>query len=527
MDLCLAESYEDTSPIFIYNPGFMILRGSSSVNNQLSLPPWFEDKNPKRVCVLGDIILDEYLEGKVTRISPEAPVPVHLVTNTTRRAGGAANAALNIQRVGGEAMLVGVWGADDAANDLNKLLREQSIDTSNVLIDTHRPTIRKTRITADKQQMVRVDWEKVTPIAEDIEAELLGRISSNLFDALLMSDYGKGGLSPSFIAKAIAVATKAGSKVIVDPKGVDYHHYKGAYLITPNRMEACLALGLDPLGVYDRRDLAQGLQEKYGLKNILLTLGSEGMYFYPEPGSSDKDLYLPAQTQEVFDVSGAGDTVAAVYTLSVAYNVPTRDAMCYANLAAGKVVAKWGTQPVEASELLDAVQFYTGNQKTDSKFSSKPKIKTLNDLTSLLKPPATRSKKVVFTNGCFDLIHAGHVDYLEKARSLGDTLIVAVNSDESVSRLKGKNRPIVPCDQRMKVLAALGCVDYVFSFSEDTPEDVIKSIKPDVLIKGADYKINEIAGADFVQSYGGRVDTVEMVAGVSTTDIVKKISAKS
>ena len=496
------------------------------MNNQLSIPPWLQEHTPKRVCVLGDIILDEYLEGKVTRISPEAPVPVHLVTNTIRRAGGAANAALNIQRVGGEAVLVGVWGADDAAKDLNKLLREQNIDTSHILIDTHRPTIRKTRITANKQQMVRVDWEKITPIAPDIEESLLERISSQSFDALLMSDYGKGGLSTSFITKAIETATKAGAKVIVDPKGIDYQFYKGAYLITPNRNEACLALGLDPLGVYDRTELAKGLQEKFGLKNVLLTLGSEGMYFYPEPGSSDKDVYLPAETQEVFDVSGAGDTVAAVYSLAVAYDVPTHDAMCYANLAAGRVVAKWGTQPVEASELLEAIQLYTGIQAVGSKFSSKQKVRALSDIRGVIQPPSARSKKVVFTNGCFDLMHAGHVSYLEKARSLGDMLVVAVNSDDSVSRLKGKNRPIVPCEQRMQVLAALGCVDFVFSFSEDTPEEVIKELQPDVLIKGADYKISEIAGADFVQSYGGRVDTIEMVAGVSTSDIIKKISIK-
>ncbi len=492
------------------------------VSVQLPVPPWFKEGSSRKVCVLGDIILDEYLEGKVTRISPEAPVPIHLVTETTRRAGGAANAALNIQRVGGEAMLVGVWGADDAANDLNRLLRDQCIDTSHVLIDTNRPTIRKTRISADRQQMVRIDWEKIQPIAAEIEEALLERISSQSFDALLMSDYGKGGLSASFISKAIEIATKSNIKVIIDPKGVEYQTYQGAYLITPNRMEACLALGLDPLGAHDREELAKGLQEKFGLRNILLTLGSEGMYFYPEKGSSDGELYLAAETQEVFDVSGAGDTVAAVYSLAVAHDIPTNDAMCYANLAAGRVVAKWGTQPIEAEELLEAIQRYTGSFQ-ESKYSTNYKIKTLNELQVAMGEQGSRPKKVVFTNGCFDLFHAGHLTYLEKARSHGDILVVAVNTDESVSRLKGDKRPIIGCEQRMRLLAGLECVDFVFSFSEDTPSKVIKALQPDVLIKGADYKIEEIAGGDFVQSYGGRVDTIEMVPGVSSSYIIDKI----
>jgi D-beta-D-heptose 7-phosphate kinase/D-beta-D-heptose 1-phosphate adenosyltransferase len=475
------------------------------------------------VVVIGDLILDEYLDGAVNRISPEAPVPVHLVRHTTVTAGGAANVARNLQLVGGQAGITGVCGNDGAADQLKQILKRDGITIDQILTDPNRPTVRKTRITANHQQLVRVDWEETKPIDQSLQKQLLEALKLQPFQAILISDYGKGGLPQTFLRAIIELAHERQVPVIVDPKGKDYTAYAGCDLITPNRKEACEALGLDPNRRWEPEFLAKELQTRFELRNVLVTLGAEGMFglSHDEPGQAHR---LQARTREVFDVSGAGDTVVAIMALCMACELPLGEAMTLANAAAGKVVEKWGTQPIERQELLDAFR-----QEADSTGprwqSSHRKIVGVDALNAKIGQPGARTKRVVFTNGCFDLLHAGHVSYLEAARALGDILVIGVNTDSSVRRLKGPSRPIVGERERMQVLAALACVDYVVGFADSTPGALIQAIVPDVLVKGADYEIHEIVGADTVQRAGGTVETIPLVEGLSTSDIVRRVKS--
>lgn len=487
-----------------------------------SFLPWKNLKKPIRVAVVGDIMLDEYLEGQVSRISPEAPVPVHLVSAVIHRAGGAANAALNIAKAGAEVLLFGVCGDDSAARDLKNLLAEDGIGFDQVIVDPERPTIRKTRVSASRQQIVRVDWEKVLPVSPKVEGMLLERLRSSDWQAVLVSDYGKGGLTSNFLSRLFDLAQKRNADVIVDPKGTDFERYKGAYAITPNRNEACLALGLDPLESHDKRALGESLRKTFGLNKVLVTLGGEGMYLHSE--SQDECLYLPAHAREVYDVSGAGDTVAAIFTLGRAAGCDDKEAIRIANLAAAIVVGKWGTQPIEAHEL-EEVLSHASRYGMDFANGSLHKIKSKEAALERIGAINDRSRKIVFTNGCFDILHAGHVTYLEKARSLGDILVVGVNSDESIRRLKGAERPIVNLADRMRVLAALACVDIVIPFSSDTPLDLIKYLIPNVLVKGADWAKSDIIGGDVVEKHGGTVEAIELVDGLSTSIIASRIKS--
>lgn len=480
-----------------------------------------EHRGAIRVAVIGDLILDEYLEGHVDRISPEAPVPVHLVNGTKISAGGAANVARNIHHAGGEVRLLGVLGQDDAGSRLKALLENDGIDTRYIVESSDRPTIRKTRVTANRQQMVRIDWEKPSPISAQLRERLLGILKEICCDVILLSDYAKGCLSREFIQEVIVLARSRGVPVFVDPKGKDYSRYKGAALITPNRSEAIEALGLDTMESYNPLDLAQSLRSRYGLDKVIVTLGEEGMVGV---GDEQESVKLEAVTREVFDVSGAGDTVVAILALAMGAGESLAEAMRCSNFAAGLVVEKWGTQPVYAAEL--ALVLASGRQEGGSAYrSSTYKIVSASQLKSFIGPKDKRSKKVVFTNGCFDLIHAGHVSYLEAARGLGDALIVAVNSDQSIRGLKGQSRPIVPEDQRLAVIAGLGCVDYVVLFDKQTPRELIQELEPDVLVKGADYQLDEIAGAESVMQSGGSVKRIPFLEGLSTTDIIKKVKA--
>lgn len=492
-----------------------------------SLIPWLADNRQIRVAVIGDVILDEYWDGQVTRISPEAPVPVHLVTNTFHGAGGAANAARNIKLAGGDVMVFAVVGEDEAGRQLIDILKKDNIDCANIVAVDDRPTIRKTRITASSQyQLVRVDWERVQPIMQETQDRILKGLRDAKFDALLISDYGKGMLPISLLSNVIAEATKKGVPIIVDPKGRDFSKYLHATLITPNRKEACEALGLDPSGSESAAELGKRLQTIFGLQNILVTLGPKGMVLVPKDGPA---IEMPSIAREVFDVSGAGDTVVAIMTMCMACKAPMQDAMHIANTAAAVVVGKWGTQPIQIQELEAALR-----QRPDPRhpsFSTQSKVTTRETLHHILKDPESRSKKVVFTNGCFDLLHAGHVEYLEAARSMGDLLVVGVNTDESVRKLKGSSRPLMTLDKRMRMLAALSCIDYVVPFGEETPLEVISFLVPDVLIKGADYDKNaakgaktSIVGSDVVLQAGGRVETVALVPGESTTALEAKIA---
>lgn len=487
--------------------------------NHLVLP-WFESNRKVRIAVVGDIILDEYLDGSVSRISPEAPVPVHRVTQTTRTAGGAANAARNIHHAGAEALLFSVAGQDEGAAQLFEILAADGISTGGIIHDSARPTIKKTRITASHQQLLRIDWERVHPIDEAIQDALFDRINSSEFDGLLISDYGKGTLPTVFVRRLIALANERKVPCVVDPKGKDFTRYAGSDLITPNTKEAVEALGLD---LEDRpwtgEDLGRRLQDKYGLRNILVTMGAKGMVYCPVSKDEAPQSVKP-QAREVFDVSGAGDTVVAIMTLALGSGCPWPQAMSLANIAAGIVVEKWGTQPVYRHELEAA--WWSQQNHSGLQGSTRGKVVTKEELRALWRRPAFKDKRIVFTNGCFDILHAGHVTYLEAAKAKGDILVIGINTDASISRFKGPTRPIVQLDQRMMMLASLGCVDFVISFDEDTPRELIEYIKPTVLIKGGDYKLDEIVGRDFVEAYGGQVTTIDLVPGISTTEIIRR-----
>jgi D-beta-D-heptose 7-phosphate kinase/D-beta-D-heptose 1-phosphate adenosyltransferase len=481
---------------------------------------------PVRLAVVGEVMLDEYLDGQVKRISPEAPVPVHLVTRTFHVPGGAANAARNMKLAGGDVLLVSVCGEDDAASTLKSLLKKDKIEDQHLINVSDRPTIRKTRITAGGHQLVRVDWERVHPIEQSVQEQILARLSGLEFDGLVISDYSKGVLPISLVTNLLQLAVKRGVPAIVDPKGRDFSKYLHATLITPNYKEACEALGLDPTSEYSGEDLGRRLQRTFGLQNVLVTLGAKGMILVPPNGAPA--IEMPSTAREVYDVSGAGDTVVAIMALCMAAQAPMDQAMHIANTAAGLVVEKWGTQPVELDELEVALR-----ERPDPKrfvYSTQGKITTRETLRQILKDPGSRHRKVVFTNGCFDVVHAGHVTYLEEARSLGDLLVVGLNSDASVRGLKGPTRPYIPLAQRARLIAALGCVDFVVGFEEETPLDLITAIVPDILVKGADWSAGAapgekgyVVGSDVVLAAGGRVETLTYLPGLSTTAIVERI----
>lgn len=489
--------------------------------------PWLKAGRPIRVAVIGDVILDEYLDGQVNRISPEAPVPVHLVKSTVHGAGGAANAARNIKLAGGEVYLLSVLGDDEAARQLKALLAKDGIATDHMVTVDDRPTIRKTRITANSHQVVRIDWERVHPISQAAQEQLLKNLRGLQFDALLVSDYAKGTMTHNLLSNALELAIERGVPSAVDPKGRDFGKYLRATLVKPNRKEAIDALGLDPSGDYTGEELGRKLQRAFGIKNVLVTLGPKGMALVPADDSAPT-IVLPSIPREVYDVSGAGDAVISMMTLGMACGAPMAESMHIANTAGALVVEKWGTQPVRLSELEAALR--ERPEPGRHEYSTKGKVIDRETLRMLLKDPASRDKKVVFTNGCFDLMHAGHVTYLEEARSRGDVLVVGVNTDESVQGLKGAQRPYIGLADRMRLLAALGCVDYVVAFAEETPHDLIKCLLPDILIKGGDYSAGASAGArefivgsDVVRDNGGRVETIDLVPGLSSTALAERI----
>lgn len=480
--------------------------------------PW--DGRPVKVAVVGDLILDEYLDGVVNRISPEAPVPVHLVRKSSVTAGGAANVARNIQLAGGQALMIGVCGNDAAAAQLKEILENDGIDIRGIRLDPQRPTIKKTRITANHQQLVRIDWEEVKAISSETQDALYKHLEGESFDVLVLSDYGKGGVPPEFMQRLISLGKKRSLPVVIDPKGKDYAMYAGASLITPNRKEACEALGWDNNVNWPAKDLATELAKAYSIDNILVTLGPEGMLGLSS--GSGQIHSLPAKAREVFDVSGAGDTVVSIMALAIGAKASMAEAMHLANAAAGRVVEKWGTQPIYREELIEALLDLS---RTNGFASTASKIKTLDQLKQSIGRMGKRKKKVVFTNGCFDLLHAGHISYLEEARAKGDLLVIGVNSDASLRRLKGETRPIIPAAQRMRLLAALEAVDYIVPFDTDTPAELISELMPDVLAKGADYEIHQIVGADTVMNAGGKVERIPFVPGLSTSEIVKRIQS--
>ncbi|MBD1228344.1 bifunctional D-glycero-beta-D-manno-heptose-7-phosphate kinase/D-glycero-beta-D-manno-heptose 1-phosphate adenylyltransferase HldE [Xenorhabdus griffiniae] len=462
------------------------------------------------VLVVGDVMLDRYWYGPTSRISPEAPVPVVKVETIEERPGGAANVAMNIASLGANSRLVGLTGIDDAARALSEKLSSVKVRCDFVSVPTH-PTITKLRVLSRNQQLLRLDFEEGF---QNIDAQpMLEKIQQSLphIGALVLSDYAKGALNQ--IQAMIKLANEANVPVLIDPKGSDFSRYRGATLLTPNMSEFEAVVG----HCKDNDDLVQKgmkLVQDLDLKALLITRSERGMSLLQV---GQPPLHLPTQAQEVFDVTGAGDTVIGVLATALAAGKPLNEACYLANAAAGVVVGKLGTSTVSPVELENAVR---GRAETGFGVMSEAKLK------EAVAQARQRGERIVMTNGCFDILHAGHVSYLSNARKLGDRLIVAVNSDASTKRLKGETRPVNPLEQRMTVLSALESVDWVVAFEEDTPQRLIAGILPDILVKGGDYKPEEIAGSEEVWAAGGEVKVLNFEDGISTTNIIKTIKSQ-
>ncbi|MFQ5508915.1 MAG: D-glycero-beta-D-manno-heptose-7-phosphate kinase [Leptospirillia bacterium] len=466
------------------------------------------------VLVVGDLMLDEYLWGAVDRVSPEAPVQVVDITATTHALGGAANVARNVAALGGRPLLAGVIGKDDAGDTLCDLLTTAGIDQTGVIRADSRPTTRKTRVMAQRQQVMRYDREVREPVGADAARELIQVAESALAGcaALLISDYAKGGVTEDLCSRLIAAAKKRGVPVCVDPKGTNAAKYTGATLVTPNLKEAAQLTG-GSLSDDDAVERAGSDIRKAGkFDYVLMTRSERGMSLFGE----NTTHHIPTRAREVYDVTGAGDTVLAAVGLALASGCAPEEAASLANDAAGVVVGKVGAAVATPLEVIQHVRALGG--ATEDKLLSR---EALFETATRLK---REGRRIVFTNGCFDLLHVGHVRYLQKARELGDVLVLAINTDASVQKLKGPGRPVVPETERAYVLSALSCVDYVTLFDEDTPQVLIEGVRPDVLVKGGDYTPEQVVGRETVEADGGEVVIVPYLLGKSTTEMIQRIN---
>ncbi|OGB90770.1 hypothetical protein A2625_06985 [candidate division WOR-1 bacterium RIFCSPHIGHO2_01_FULL_53_15] len=469
----------------------------------------------KKIMVLGDLMLDEHIWSKVSRISPEAPVPVADVVRITHVPGGCGNVAANVAALGGVPYLVGSLGRDSSGEKLVRALERHNVSTGDLVIDANRPTILKSRIIAASQHIVRVDREDRTVISPTVAKKLIRKFQELVpkMDAIIISDYEKGTITKEISQALIKLAKKYRKPLAIDPKGIDYAKYRGATVITPNLREAAIS---SRTVIFDDRSLSQAgkvILKAAGTRFVLVTRGKDGMTIFDGSGAT----YIPAIPREVFDITGAGDTVIATLTLALAAGAPMKAAAILANLAGSIVVGKIGTATCSLDELEVALE---GREPVAQK------IKNRNDLAAIAKNLKTEGVKIVFTNGCFDLLHLGHVRYLREAKKLGDILIVGVNSDDSVTALKGPDRPYIHELERAEILASLECVDYVAIFHELRPDNLIKLVRPDIHVKGGDYKVADLPEKKLVESLGGKVVVIPPIKGRSTTNIVAKILGK-
>jgi len=469
------------------------------------------DFSRARVLVVGDIMLDRYWVGATARISPEAPVPVVRVEDEFHRPGGAGNVALNVSALGAYGRVVSIVGEDEPARLLKAILGEHGVASSLITVPGL-PTITKLRVVSRHQQLLRLDFEDTrAPLPAD---RLLDAVRAGMDDAgvVVLSDYAKGALRES--EKMIELVRARGKAVLVDPKGGSFDRYRGATLLTPNlaELEAVVGECRDESEIAGR---AQELVRDLGLDAILVTRGEHGMTLVPRDRQA---WHLPTHAREVYDVTGAGDTVIGVLAAGMAAGMPLETAVRLANVAAGIVVGKLGTATVSSDELRHALHELPAERHG---------VVEEEDLAGMLVAARARGERIVLTNGCFDILHAGHVHYLEQASRLGDRLVVAVNTDDSVRRLKGPDRPVNPVESRMAVLAALGCVDWVVPFTEQTPERLICRLQPDVLVKGGDNDPEKIPGGRCVRSYGGEVRVLGFLEGCSTTRLIKSIRGEA
>ena len=468
------------------------------------------------ILIVGDLILDRYVTGEVTRISPEAPIPVLAVHHSHDRVGGAGNVAANLQAMGARTELVSVVGDDGLGRATVEMLEDLGIDASGCVADGARPTTVKTRMVSGVQQMMRVDWEEAVPVCDEIADQLLADLTERVarVKCIVLSDYGKGVLVPRVLEAVIRAARDAGVPVLVDPKGSDYTRYRGATLVTPNRKEAEQALGrkLSDLDVLPQA--AEELMQLAELDAAVITLGADGIFHRSKDGSSGR---VPTVAQSVFDVTGAGDTVIANLALGLAGGLSLEVAVELANHAAGMVVGRRGAVAIQRDEMLAAL----GQTQVQ-----RGKILTGDDVESVIASWRAMGKRIVFTNGCFDILHAGHVHYLRFARSKGDVLLVGLNDDASVRRLKGPERPVNSLQDRLEVIAALEMVDAVVAFTEDTPAEIVRRVTPDILVKGEDWADKGVVGREWVEKHGGEVHLAPLVPGRSTTSILERGRAK-
>jgi D-beta-D-heptose 7-phosphate kinase / D-beta-D-heptose 1-phosphate adenosyltransferase len=475
--------------------------------------PHVDPKHPPRILVVGDLMIDRYLVGSCDRVSPEAPVQIVNVARETRSLGGAGNVIANLTAFGAEATLVAVVGPDLANTPLPNLLERHGVRSDGLIVDEERPTTVKTRVVASRQQIVRFDVETAVAVPAAIEDALLERFAHHLTacDVVVLSDYGKGVLTARVAHECIALGKQQGKPVFVDPKGTDYTKYRGATMVTPNRREAGAAAGIAMNAPGAVSQAGNRLLSEHGFHACLITLSEDGMELF----EGGREHRLPTEAREVFDVTGAGDTVIAGVAFATACGVPLLDACRFANRAAGIVVGKLGS----ATATLAEIQRAMAPQQT----GLDEKIIDLDLLCEKLAADRRSGKTVVFTNGCFDLLHAGHVRYLTEARTLGDVLVVGLNSDDSVRRLKGSGRPLNAAPDRALVLAALASVDYIVSFTDDTPLALIRRVLPDVLVKGGDYRAEEVVGADVVTRAQGTVKIIPYLEGKSTSGLIERL----
>lgn len=480
---------------------------------------FFSADKPLKVLVVGDVMLDTYIRGTVDRISPEAPVQVLEWDGVEENVpGGAGNVARNLAVLGCTVYLLGTVGTDsngrDRGAELKSLLLDEGVNIDNLISLPDRPTTHKIRVIAHNQQVIRIDREKNTPLGEEVISEFLRRIKKivPLVDGVICSDYAKGMLVPELMAGVLREAELYGKPVVVDPKGRDYSKYFGCAAITPNEKELFQATGMDVSGEANLEEAARKLMDITGCRSVMVTRGGRGICLLERDGAPQQ---IPAEAREVYDVTGAGDTVVGVFGMALFGGLSPAEAASVANAAGGLAVGKLGTSVVKKEEILHHFR--------NRELTAGGKVVEAVLLEERLEKERHRGKKVVFTNGCFDPIHKGHVSLLEQAAKLGDILIVGLNSDSSVRKLKGDSRPSVTQEDRAYILGALEAVDYVIIFDEPTPEDLIRMIKPNYLVKGSDYRLEEVVGRELVESNGGEVKLIPLVPDRSSSAFIESI----
>lgn len=469
-------------------------------------------KRTPRILIVGDMIVDRYQYGSTTRISPEAPIVVLAAERDEQKLGGCGNVAANLAALGAETRVVSVIGNDYGGGVIRRLLGEAGCSETGLVVDETRPTTRKTRLVSQNQQLLRIDEEVIGAPSEAIEDQLLARIEAESADVdiIVISDYGKGVLTERVLDRLCR--KKGGPRVLVDPKGRDYARYRGASLLTPNRAEAETATGLKLNTAEDIREAAKRLAEQSDLDSVIITLGAQGMYCRVADGSHEWSI--PARARAVYDVTGAGDTVIAVLAFSLAVGADLEQAMRLATVGAGLTVQRFGVAAITRQDMEDALL-------ESSRLSDK--VVGRKELMERLAHERSEGRRIVFTNGCFDVLHVGHLGYLQEARSYGDVLVLGVNSDASVKRLKGEGRPVNKHEDRMALLSGLECVSLVTGFEDDTPLELIKTVSPDVLVKGEDWADKGVVGREWVEEHGGHVVLANMHDGYSSTSTLQRM----